>query len=90
MNQMRLVISVRPDGRAVRAPTARSPHHRARTAIGRRKLGVSHPKLDEVRIKIFPDCSALARVSLVRTHAFFAWAPIRDRAGRRAPHNNRG
>src|SRR5258705_10164033 len=32
------------------------------TGIGRRKLGVSHPKLDEVLHQDFSDCSALARV----------------------------
>src|SRR2546422_3136968 len=32
-------------------------------AIGRRKLGVSHPKLDEVLHQDFSDCSALARVT---------------------------
>jgi len=30
------------------------------TAIGRRKLGISHPKLDEVLHQDFADCSALA------------------------------
>ena len=30
------------------------------TAIGRRKLGISHPKLDEVIHRDFADCSALA------------------------------
>jgi uncharacterized protein YbjT (DUF2867 family) len=30
------------------------------TAIGRRKLGMSHPKLDEVVHRDFADCSALA------------------------------
>jgi len=30
------------------------------TAIGRRKLGISHPKLDEVLHQDFVDCSALA------------------------------
>ena len=30
------------------------------TAIGRRKLGLSHPKLDEVLHRDFADCSALA------------------------------
>jgi uncharacterized protein YbjT (DUF2867 family) len=33
------------------------------TAIGRRKLGVSHPKLDEVVHQDFSDCSALAQVT---------------------------
>src|SRR5467141_3699733 len=32
------------------------------TAIGRRKLCVSHPRLDEVLHQDFSDCSALARV----------------------------
>src|ERR1700736_4704302 len=30
------------------------------TSIGRRKLGISHPKLDEVVHRDFADCSALA------------------------------
>ena len=30
------------------------------TAIGRRKLGISHPKLNEVLHRDFADCSALA------------------------------
>jgi uncharacterized protein YbjT (DUF2867 family) len=30
------------------------------TAIGRRRLGISHPKLDEVLHRDFADCSALA------------------------------
>jgi uncharacterized protein YbjT (DUF2867 family) len=32
------------------------------TAIGRRKLGISHPKLNEVLHRDFEDCSALAEV----------------------------
>ena len=31
------------------------------TAIGRKKLGISHPKLDEVLHPNFADCSALAQ-----------------------------
>ena len=31
------------------------------TAIGRRKLGISHPKLDEILHRDFGDCSALAQ-----------------------------
>jgi uncharacterized protein YbjT (DUF2867 family) len=31
------------------------------TVIGRRKLGISHPKLDEVLHRDFADCSALAQ-----------------------------
>src|SRR6201997_3366599 len=30
------------------------------TAVGRRKLGISHPKLKEVMHRDFADCSALA------------------------------
>src|SRR5258708_20753474 len=30
------------------------------TAIGRRKLGIAHPKLEEVVHRDFADCSALA------------------------------
>jgi putative NADH-flavin reductase len=32
------------------------------TAIGRRKLGISHPKLDEILRRDFADCSAVAEV----------------------------
>src|SRR6202041_3439986 len=32
------------------------------TSIGRRKLGISHPKLQEVLHQDFTDCSALAEV----------------------------
>jgi uncharacterized protein YbjT (DUF2867 family) len=38
------------------------PAVRSVTAIGRRKLGVSHPKLKEVLHQDFADCSALAEV----------------------------
>ena len=38
------------------------------TAIGRRKLGISHPKLDEVLHRDFADCSALVE-TLSRQHA---------------------
>src|SRR6202521_2279156 len=31
------------------------------TAIGRKKLGISHPKLKEVLHRDFADCSALAK-----------------------------
>jgi hypothetical protein len=31
------------------------------TAIGRRKIGISHPKLDEILHRDFGDCSALAQ-----------------------------
>src|SRR5579864_1070136 len=32
------------------------------TSIGRRKLGISHPKLKEILYQDFGDCSALAEV----------------------------
>jgi len=43
------------------------------TSIGRKKLGISHPKLKEVLHQNFADCSALAeRRSQVRTVRCFA------------------
>ena len=41
------------------------------TAIGRRKLGVSHPKLDEVLHRDFSDCSALAETLSGQDAAIF-------------------
>ena len=41
------------------------------TAIGRRKLGISHPKLKEVLHQDFADCSALAEVLSGRNAAVF-------------------
>jgi uncharacterized protein YbjT (DUF2867 family) len=41
------------------------------TAIGRRNLGVSHPKLDEVLHRDFADCSALAETLSGRDAAIF-------------------
>jgi uncharacterized protein YbjT (DUF2867 family) len=41
------------------------------TAIGRRKLGISHPKLKEVLHRDFADCSALAEVLSGRNAAVF-------------------
>ena len=64
MNQMRLVIletSGMIGGYALRYMLDHPTIERV-TAIGRRKLGVSHPKLDEVLHQDFSDCSALARV----------------------------
>ncbi len=37
-----------------------NPDVRSVTAIGRKKLGISHPKLNEVLHRDFADCSALA------------------------------
>src|SRR5437016_10218564 len=65
MNQMRLVIlgaSGMVGGYALRYILDHPTIERV-TAIGRRKLGVSHPKLDEVLHQDFSDCSALARVT---------------------------
>src|SRR2546428_12812729 len=64
MNQMRLVIlgaSGMVGGYALRYMLDHPTIGRG-TAIGRRKLGISHPKLDEVLHQDFSDCSALARV----------------------------
>jgi uncharacterized protein YbjT (DUF2867 family) len=41
------------------------------TAISRRKLGISHPKLDEVVHRDFADCSAVAEVLLGQDAAIF-------------------
>jgi uncharacterized protein YbjT (DUF2867 family) len=41
------------------------------TAIGRRKLGISHPKLKEVLHRDFADCSALAEVLSGQNAAIF-------------------
>jgi uncharacterized protein YbjT (DUF2867 family) len=41
------------------------------TAIARRKLGISHPKLDEVLHRDFADCSALAETLSGRDAAIF-------------------
>jgi uncharacterized protein YbjT (DUF2867 family) len=41
------------------------------TAIGRRKLGISHPKLSEVLHQDFADCSALAEPLSVQDAAIF-------------------
>src|SRR5580692_9144745 len=41
------------------------------TSIGRRKLGISHPKLTEVVHRDFADCSALAGVLSAQDAAVF-------------------
>src|ERR1700719_3900517 len=41
------------------------------TAIGRRKLGISHPKLDEVLHPDFADCSALSQALSGQDGAIF-------------------
>jgi hypothetical protein len=46
------------------------------TVIGRRTLGISHTKLNEILHPNFSDCSALAESLLLRMQRSFAWAPI--------------
>jgi uncharacterized protein YbjT (DUF2867 family) len=61
--EMRLVIigaTGMVGGYALRHALAR-PAVTSVTAIGRRKLGISHPKLDEVVHGDFADCSSLAK-----------------------------
>ena len=41
------------------------------TSIGRRKIGISHPKLDEVLHQDFSDCSALAQALVGQDAAVF-------------------
>jgi uncharacterized protein YbjT (DUF2867 family) len=63
MNQLRLVLlgaSGMVGGYALRYILDHPAIGRV-TAIGRRKLGVSHPKLEEVLHQDFSDCSALAQ-----------------------------
>jgi len=50
------------NGRRMRpfATRSRTPPSSAPTAIGRKKLGLSHSKLKEVLHQDFADCSALA------------------------------
>jgi hypothetical protein len=43
------------------------------TSIGRRKTGISHPKLVEVQHQNFSDCSALAPVLSRQAGRSFAW-----------------
>ena len=61
------------------------------TTIGRRKVGISHPKLNEVIHQDFANCSALAQV-LSDQHAAksFAWVCIPGGIGHRAPYDNSG
>jgi putative NADH-flavin reductase len=54
------------------------------TAIGRRKLGLSHPKLKEVLHQDFADCSALAEELAGQGAAIFCWGHIRGRCRMRS------
>jgi putative NADH-flavin reductase len=49
------------------------------TAIGRRKLGISHPKLNEVLHRDFADCSTLSQALSAQDAAVFALALIPGR-----------
>ena len=64
-----------------------TPPSDAVTAIGRRKLGISHPKLKEVLHRDFADCSALAAALSGQDAAVFAWAHIPARC--RTPNSAR-
>jgi hypothetical protein len=60
------------------------------TTIGRRKVGISHPKLNEVIHQDFANCSALAQVLSDQQAAIFCLVRIPGRIGHRAPHDNSG
>ena len=60
------------------------------TVIGRRKLGISHPRLNEVLHRDFGDCSALAEALSITTRLSFASGRIPARSVRGPPHDNRG
>jgi uncharacterized protein YbjT (DUF2867 family) len=61
------------------------------TVIGRRKFGISHPKLDEVVHRDFADCSALAEALSGQDAAIFLPRYLYGVGiGRGAPQNNRG
>ena len=77
-------------GYAVRHALDR-PAIRSVTAIVRRKLGISDPKLKEVLHQNFAECSALAEsLSGQDAGRFLPRRVYRCRAGHRAPHDNRG
>jgi uncharacterized protein YbjT (DUF2867 family) len=61
------------------------------TAIGRRKLGIAHPKLNEVLHRDFADCSALAETLSGQDAAIFCLGTYTGVGpGRGASQNNRG
>jgi hypothetical protein len=60
------------------------------TTVGRKKLGISHPKLREVLHRDFADCSDWRRRSRVRVQRCFAWVLIPARYRTQNPHDNRG
>jgi hypothetical protein len=61
------------------------------TIIGRKRVGISHPKLKEVLHQDFADCSALAQVLTDQQAAIFLPGCVyRGGTGHRAPHDNSG
>jgi putative NADH-flavin reductase len=61
------------------------------TAVGRKRLGISHPKLQEVLHQDFADCSALAEALSHKDAAVFCIGrSYRRGVGRGAPQDNRG
>jgi hypothetical protein len=54
------------------------------TAIGRKTVGISHPKLKEVLHRDFADCSGLADALSVKMQPSFAWAHIQARCQTRS------
>ena len=61
------------------------------TAVGRRKLGISYPKLKEVLHQDFADCSALAEALSGQNAAVCCLGAYTGAVGGRgAPHDNRG
>jgi uncharacterized protein YbjT (DUF2867 family) len=59
------------------------------TAIGRRKLGISHSKLNEVVHRDFADCSALTEALSGQNAAIFCRYVYRFRIGRGTPQDHR-
>lgn len=67
------------------------PAVRRVTSIGRRKTGISHPKLDEILHQDFSDCSALAPVLSGQDAAVFCLGTYTGTGDRhRDAHDHRG
>ena len=59
------------------------------TSIGRKKIGISHPKLSEVQHRDFADCSALAGTLLGQDGVVFCLGTYTGFGlGRGTPHDN--
>ena len=81
VGQKRLVIvgaSGMVGGYALRYALNNSTVERV-TSIGRKKLGISHPKLKEVLHQDFADCSALAETLSGQDAAVFCLGAIPER-----------